>query len=127
MTQYGTWVSYGGDARIWLAIGLLAVAGGVTLAGIRLPLPVRATRPGPVGRVAMIVAWIASIVAFLVCLTIYIRQYIHAYDLSARHSRAEGPHRPDHPDGGRGRLRHHHLAQTRLASGRGWPAALSAR
>ena len=82
MTQYGTWVSYGGDARIWLAIGLLAVAGGATLAGIRLPLPVRATRPGPVGRVAMILAWITSIAVFLVCLTIYIRQYIHAYGLN---------------------------------------------
>jgi hypothetical protein len=83
MTQYGTWVSYGGDARIWLAIGLLAVAGGVTMAGIRLPLPVRATRPGPVGRIAMILAWIASIVAFLVCATIYVRQYMQAYNLSA--------------------------------------------
>jgi hypothetical protein len=82
MTQYGTWVSYGGDARIWLATGLLAVAGGVTLAGIRLPLPVRATRPGPAGRAAMIVAWAASIVAFLVGLTIYVRQYIHAYGLT---------------------------------------------
>jgi hypothetical protein len=79
MTQYGTWVSYGGDARIWLAIGLLAVAGGVTFAGIRLPLPVRATRPGPAGRIAMILAWVASIAAFLVCLVIYARQYVHAY------------------------------------------------
>ena len=67
MTQYGTWVSYGGDARIELAIGLLAVAGGVTWAGIRLPLPVRAAPPGPVGRIAMILAWVASIAAFLVC------------------------------------------------------------
>jgi ABC-2 type transport system ATP-binding protein len=83
MTQYGTWVSYGGDGRIWLAIGLLAVAGGVTLAGIRLPLPVRATRPGPVGRIAMILAWVASIAAFLVCVTIYARQYVHAYGPSA--------------------------------------------
>jgi hypothetical protein len=83
MTQYGTWVSYGGDSRIWLAIGLLAVAGGATLAGIRLPLPVRATRPGPAGRIAIIVAWAASIAAFLVGLTIYVRQYIHAYALSA--------------------------------------------
>ena len=83
MTQYGTWVSYGGDARIWLAIGLLAVAGGVALAGIRLPLPVRATRPGPVGRIAMILAWIASIVAFLVGLTFYARQYVQAYGVNA--------------------------------------------
>jgi hypothetical protein len=83
MTQYGTWVSYGGDARIWLATGLLAVAGGVTLAGIRLPLPIRATRPGPVGRIAMILAWVASIAAFLVCVTIYARQYVHAYGPTA--------------------------------------------
>ncbi|MGD0559051.1 MAG: hypothetical protein ABSA93_29275 [Streptosporangiaceae bacterium] len=82
MTQYGTWVSYGGDARMWLAIGLLAIAGGVTLAGIRLSLPVWATRPGPAGRIGMILAWVASIVAFLVCATIYIHKYIHAYDLT---------------------------------------------
>ena len=83
MTQYGTWVSYGGDARMWLAIGLAVVAGGVILAGFRLPLPIRASRPGPAGRTAMILAWVASIVAFLVCATIYVRQYIHAYDLTA--------------------------------------------
>jgi hypothetical protein len=94
MTQYGTWVSYSGDARIWLAIGLLAVAGGATLAGIRLPLPVRATRPGPAGRVAMIVAWVTSIAAFLVCLAIYIRQYIHAYDLSAPATAPKNPVTP---------------------------------
>jgi hypothetical protein len=94
MTQNGTWVSYGGDARIWLAIGLLAVAGGATLAGIRLPLPLRATRPGPAGRIAMILAWAASIAAFLVCLTIYIRQYIHAYGLSALKTTPKDPIAP---------------------------------
>ncbi|HEV2373178.1 MAG TPA: hypothetical protein VGS19_13505 [Streptosporangiaceae bacterium] len=83
MTQYGTWVSYGGDARIWLATGLLAVAGAATLAGIRLPLPVRAPPPGRAGRIAMIAAWAISIVAFFVCLGIYVQQYIHEYDLSA--------------------------------------------
>ena len=31
----------------------------------------------------MILAWVTSIVAFLTCLTIYIQQYIHAYDPSA--------------------------------------------
>jgi ABC-2 type transport system ATP-binding protein len=94
MTQYGTWVSYGGDARIWLAIGLLAVAGGVAFAGIRLPLPVRPTRPGPVGRIAMILAWVASIVAFLVCATVYVRQYVHAYDLSAATTAPKDPIAP---------------------------------
>jgi hypothetical protein len=82
MTQNGTWVSYGGDARIGLAIGLLAVAGGATLAGIRLPLPVRFTRPGPAGRAAMIVAWVASIVAFLVGASFYVRQYVHVYGVT---------------------------------------------
>jgi ABC-2 type transport system ATP-binding protein len=83
MTQYGTWVSYGGDARIWLAIGLLAAAGGVTAAGARLPRPVRATPPGPAGRIATILGWITSIAAFLVGVTIYIHQYIRVYHLSA--------------------------------------------
>jgi hypothetical protein len=47
MTHYGAWVSYGGDARTWLAIALLAVAGGTTLAGLRLrlPLAIGARRP----------------------------------------------------------------------------------
>ena len=34
MAQYGTWVSYGGAARIWLAVVLVAAAAG---AGIRVP------------------------------------------------------------------------------------------
>jgi hypothetical protein len=83
MTQQGTWVSYGGDGRTWLIIALLAVAAGATFAGIRLPLPMRARRPVRASRVAMIVAWAASIAALLACVTIYIRQYMRAYDMSA--------------------------------------------
>src|ERR1700691_4408175 len=94
MTQYGTWVSYGGDARIWLAIVLLAAAAGITLAGILLPLPVRFTRPGPVGRLAMFLAWGASIVLFLVCVTFYIRGYVHAYNLSANTTAPKDPIAP---------------------------------
>jgi hypothetical protein len=82
MAQY-QWVSYGGDARIELAIGLLACAGGAILAGVRLPLPFRVTRPGRAGTVALVVAWLASIVAFLAGVTIYARQYIHVYGLNA--------------------------------------------
>jgi hypothetical protein len=77
MTQYATWASYGGDARTWLALGLLAAAGAAVLAGIRLPLPVQFIQPGPAGRAAMMVAWATSITALLVCATIYFQQVIH--------------------------------------------------
>jgi hypothetical protein len=77
MTQYATWASYGGDARIRLALGLLAAAGATVLAGIRLPLPVRFTQPGSAGRAAVMVTWANSIVALLVCAAIYFRQVIH--------------------------------------------------
>jgi hypothetical protein len=76
MTQYATWASYGGDARTWLALGLLAAAGAAVLAGTRLPLPVQFTQPRPAGRAAMMVAWATSIAALLVCATIYVRQVI---------------------------------------------------
>ena len=79
MTQYGTWVSYGGDARMWLAVGLLAAGGSLAYAGTRLPLPARATRPGKVTAIVMVLAWAASIVAFLACATIYVRQYLREY------------------------------------------------
>jgi hypothetical protein len=77
MNQYTRWVSYGGDARIWLAIGFLTAACSAVLAGIRLPLPARFTQPGPAGLAATIAAWTTSLAAFLACSTIYIRQYIH--------------------------------------------------
>jgi hypothetical protein len=82
MTQYATWVSYGGEARIWLAMGLLAAACGVVLLGIRLPLPIRFTRPGSAGRGIMITAWAVSLAALLVCSAIFIRQVIHAIQAS---------------------------------------------
>ena len=94
------------------AIGLLAAAGGGVLAGIWLPLPIRFTRPGPTGRAAMIAAWVASIAALVVCAAIYLRQEIH--DVQAAGPGVTAPkahHPPRHLDGGRGSLRHHHLAQ----------------
>jgi hypothetical protein len=94
MPQYGTWVSYGGDARIWLAIVLLAAAGGTVLAGIRLPLPIRTTQPGRLGRLIMITAWVTSIVAFLVGLTLYVKQYMHAYALTAPQAAPKDPIAP---------------------------------
>ena len=64
----GAWVSYGGTARIALAIILLAAAGGVAYAGIRLPLPVRLAQPGRKVWIIQVVAWLLAIVALLVCL-----------------------------------------------------------
>jgi hypothetical protein len=84
MTQYATWASYGGDARTWLAVGLLAAAVAAVLAGLRLPLPVRFNQPGPAGRAALLVIWGTSIMALLVCATIYFRQVIAEIQASGR-------------------------------------------
>jgi hypothetical protein len=75
MTQYGTWVSYGGTARIGLALVLLAVAGGLAFAGTRLPLPATAAaRPGRAVVIFLLVAWVLAIATFLVCLSAYAGQ-----------------------------------------------------
>ena len=79
MTQYGTWVSYSGVARIELAIVLLAIAGGVAYAGTRLRLPVRAARPGLAPTIFMLVTWVLAIAAFLAGVAVYALQYRHAY------------------------------------------------
>jgi hypothetical protein len=81
MPEYGTWVSYGGDARIWLAAGLLAAAGGAAYAGVRLPLPARAARPAKTAARVMLAAWTAAVAAFLTCLVIYARQEVIQYHL----------------------------------------------
>ena len=45
-------------------------------------LPARATRPGKVTAVVMVLAWAAAIVAFLACAAIYVRQYLREYHLT---------------------------------------------
>ncbi len=88
MTEYGTWVSYSGDARIELAIVLLAAAGGLAYAGTRLPLPAQAARPGRAAMIFMLVTWVLAIAAFLVCFAIYALQYRHEYP-GIRHAPAD--------------------------------------
>jgi hypothetical protein len=92
MTQYGTWVSYSGVARIELAIALAAVAGGLAYAGTRLPLPTRPTRPARQARAArawraklvfILGAWVLAIAAFLVCFASYARQGRHDYRIGS--------------------------------------------
>jgi hypothetical protein len=73
VTQSGTWVSYGGTARMVLAVVLLAAAGGVAYAAIRLPLPVRPSTPSEGARTFMLVTWGFAIIAFLICLPTYVK------------------------------------------------------
>jgi hypothetical protein len=74
MTQYGTWLSYSGAARIELAVILLAAAGGVAYLGTRWRTPRRLPRPGPKLMTAMLTAWVLAIAAFLGCLAAYVHQ-----------------------------------------------------
>ena len=82
MTQYGTWVSYSGSARIWLAAGLLAAAGCAAYAGARLPLPRSFTQPRRPVIIVMFAAWAGSLVAWGIGLTGYVRQYLREFHLA---------------------------------------------
>jgi hypothetical protein len=84
MTQYATWASYSGDARTWLALGLLAAAVAAVLAGLRLPLPVQFAQPRQVGRTALLVTWGTSLTALLICASIYFRQVAADIQASGR-------------------------------------------
>jgi ABC-2 type transport system ATP-binding protein len=79
MSLNGGWVGYSGDARTELAVGLLAVAGCVAYAGIRLRRPARAVRPPTSVVVLMFSLWGVSLIAFLVGLGIYVKQFVHDY------------------------------------------------
>ena len=79
MAQYGTWLGYGGTARLALAIVLLAAAGGATYSGIRLPLPLRPAKPGNAATIVMLTAWAVAIAAFLAGGGIYVHQAIHQH------------------------------------------------
>jgi len=72
--ESAAWTSYGGTARIALAVILVAAAAGVACAGFRLPLPARLPRPTEGVRVFMLLAWVFAIAAFLMCVSIYIQQ-----------------------------------------------------
>lgn len=91
MTQFGTWVNYGGAARPELAVGLLAGAAALAYAGTRLPLPAGLARPpGRRATVVMVAAWVLALVAFAACLVVYILQaqrdhLIHGHSLPPDH------------------------------------------
>ena len=79
MSLNGGWVSYSGDAKIELAVGLLAVAGCTAYAGTRLRRPVRAVRPPTSVVVLMFSLWVVALIAFLTGLAVYIKQFLHDY------------------------------------------------
>jgi len=79
MSLNGGWVSYSGDAKIELAVGLLAVAGCAAYAGTRLRRPVRSVRPPTSVVVLMFSLWVAALIAFLTGLAVYIKQFLHDY------------------------------------------------
>jgi ABC-2 type transport system ATP-binding protein len=79
MSLAGGWVSYSGDAKIELAAGLLVVAGGAAYAGARLRRPHRAVRPPTSVVVLMFSLWVIALLAFLVGLGIYVKQFVHDY------------------------------------------------
>lgn len=82
MPQYGTWFTYAGAARIWLAAGFLVAAAVLVGAGIRLPLPVRGARASRAVMRAAYLAWVAAMVLFVVCFVSYVRQYVHVYHIT---------------------------------------------
>jgi hypothetical protein len=79
MTTDGTWIGYGGTARIGLALILLAVAGGLAYAGTRWPGPFQARKRGPAVTNLLLAAWILAIAAFLVCVSLYVHQARHEF------------------------------------------------
>lgn len=103
MTQYGTWVSYSGLARIWLALILLAAAAFAAYAGARLPARSRASGGGAAGQAVpggpgepdalrpptrphrralltcLLVTWVLAIAAFSVGVGLYARQAVRQH------------------------------------------------
>ncbi len=80
MTRFGTWVAFSGDSRFLLILGMALIAAGLILVGWRLstaewqPAPIRRRR-----LIGLLVAWVLSIVAFLVCAGLYVNQLVHEF------------------------------------------------
>jgi hypothetical protein len=73
------WVSYNGSDAIFLAIVLLAVAGGFAYAGRRLHVAFRVTRPGRTVAGFMIAIWLLSLYTVIVATHVYGLQVKLAY------------------------------------------------
>jgi hypothetical protein len=78
------WFSYGGAARVVLAVALVAMAAGMAAAGFRLRVPVRLRRPGRTARKLMLATWATAIAAYLVCLGSYAHLLIQQHLVHSR-------------------------------------------
>ena len=74
--QDGTWLSYGGPARLLLAIILAVAAAGIAYAAIRLPLPIGPALRSKTGRRASVLIWLLSLVVLVVCLAIAVKHEV---------------------------------------------------
>ena len=71
-----------------LAVVLVAVAAGVAGMGFRLRVPLRLPRPGRTATTVILAAWGTAVLAFLVCLGIYLHELLQQHLI---HSRPEQP------------------------------------
>jgi hypothetical protein len=78
------WFSYGGAARVVLAMVLVAVAAGVAGAGFRLRVAVWLPSPGRTARTVLLATWGTAIVAYLVCLGTYAHLLIQQHLIHSR-------------------------------------------
>jgi hypothetical protein len=74
--QDGTWLSYGGAARLLLAIILAVAAAGIAYAAMRLPLPIGPASRSKTGRRASVLIWLLSLVVLVVCLAIAVKHEV---------------------------------------------------
>ena len=78
------WFSYGGAAKVVLAVVLVAMAAGVAAVGFRLRVPVRLRHPGRTARKLMLASWATAIAAYLVCLGSYAHLLIQQHLVHSR-------------------------------------------
>ncbi len=71
-TVDGNWISYGGTARIVLALVLVALVAAFVYAAARLRRPVRLPRPRETAMGIMVLAWLLAVAAFLVCFQAFV-------------------------------------------------------
>ena len=75
-TAYGSWVSYSGAARVWLALALVAVASVLAILAARLRRPLTARRPGWAVGAGLVLTWAISLVTFLFGAAAYVEQMV---------------------------------------------------